>query len=185
MKKATFVLAGIAAFVTVGTASAQLPIPLSVEVRADAAIPTGDFADAVGTAPSFGVNAALGLARGFAVYGGYSRTQFELDNTDTDLVDQGFSAGVTVGLPVPGLPVQPYLGAGVLIHELEVEDGPDFDSDLGFELGAGVALPITRNVRLSPGVGYRRYSTQFPIGPASVETDVEYFTAGVGLNISF
>jgi opacity protein-like surface antigen len=183
MKKAMFALAGIAVFATVGTASAQLP--LSVEVRADAAIPTGDFADAVNAAPSFGVNAALGLARGFAVYGGYSRTQFKLEDSDIDLVDQGFSAGVTLGIPAARLGVQPYIGAGVLIHDLEVEDGPDLDSDLGFEVGAGVALPIAPNVRLTPGVGYRRYSTQFPIGPAAIETDVEYFTAGVGLNISF
>jgi len=183
MKKAMFALAGIAVFATVGTASAQLPI--SVEVRADAAIPTGDFADAVDAAPSFGANVALGLARGFAVYGGYSRTAFELQDLDTNMVDQGFSAGVTLGIPATRLGVQPYIGAGVLIHELEVEDGPEFDSDLGFEVGAGVALPIASNVRLSPGVGYRRYSTQFPIGPTSVETDVEYFTAGVGLNISF
>ncbi len=181
MKKAMFVLAGIASLATAGTASAQLPI--SVEVRADAAIPTGDFDEAVDAAPSFGVNAALGLARGFAVYGGYSRTAFELQTLDREMVDQGFSAGVTVGIPAARLGVQPYIGAGVLIHELE--DGPEFDSDLGFEVGAGVALPIASNVRLTPGVGYRRYSTEFPIGPIGVETDVEYFTAGVGLNISF
>jgi opacity protein-like surface antigen len=183
MKKAMFALAGVAVFATVGTASAQLPI--SVEVRADAAIPTGDFADAVDAAPSFGVNAALGLARGFAVYGGYSRTAFELQDLDEEAVDQGFSAGVTLGIPAARLGVQPYIGAGVLIHDLKIEDGPDLDSDLGFEVGAGVALPIASNVRLTPGIGYRRYSTELPALLGSVKTDVQYFTAGVGLNISF
>lgn len=185
MKKATFAIAAAALFATTGSAAAQLSIPLSVEVRADMAIPSGDFADAVEGAPGFGVNASLGIAPGLAVYGGYSRTQFEIKETEVDATDQGFSAGLTAGLPFAA-PLQPWVGAGLLIHDFEVEDvDADFDSDLGFEVGAGLAVPLARNVRLTPGVGYRRYTTDVPLFGGTEEAEISYFTAGVGLNLSF
>lgn len=183
MKKFSFVLAGMAALATVGAAGAQAPVPFSVEVRADAAIPTGDFADGVDAGPGFAVTAAVGISRGLALYGGYSRTAFERQDVEGELVDQGLSVGLTTGIRAGRIGVQPYFGAGLLIHDLKSDGGPNFESDVGFEVGGGFAIPLGQRVRLTPGLGYRRYATEVPILLVG-KRNVEYFTAGVGLNIS-
>ena len=183
----SFVLAAVAVVTAAGSAGAQLPIPLSVEGRADAAFPVGNFGDGVKTGWSVGASAALGVAPGFGIYGGYSRAQFELENFDADVVDQGFSVGLTAAIPGAGR-LSPWVGGGLVFHDLEVEDDIEGDSDMGFELGAGIAVPVAPGVRLTPGVGYRRYSTAIPgdpVGALEDDVDVQYVTAGIGLNIAF
>ena len=180
MRKGLWML--LAAAVSATPAAAQ--IPLSIEGRVDAAIPTGDFADVASTAPSFSASAAFGLAPGFGVYGGYSMTEFDLEGSDGEASDEGFSVGLTAALPVAGLP-SPWVGAGLVFHEFEVEGGGleiEGDTEMGFEVGAGVAVPVTPRVRLTPAVGYRT----FEVDLLGLGTDrVSYFSAGVGLNISF
>lgn len=186
MRKKTFVLAAVLAAFAAAPAAAQTGLPLSVEVRGDAAFPTGDFADRVENSIGFGVNAALGVSRGIAVYGGYSQTSFEVKGIDADAEDSGFAVGLTAAIPVgPATGFTPYVGAGLLIHELEVESdvvGFEGDSELGFEVGAGIALPLGPRVRFTPGVGYRQYGTEIP---GLYDGNVSYFTVGVGLNIAF
>ena len=73
-----------------------------------------------------------------------------------------------------------------MFHTLElggVEDG--IDEEVGFEVGGGVAIGVARNVRLTPGIGYRRYTAELNGLLGDTELDVSYVTAGVGLNISF
>ncbi|HEY0037992.1 MAG TPA: outer membrane beta-barrel protein [Longimicrobium sp.] len=144
MKKATFVLAALSVLGTAGAASAQSPIPLSVEVRGDAAFPVGDFADRnVENGLGFTASASLQLVPGFAAYGSYSRTEFSADDLvgggdDNDVLDQGWAAGLTASLGgAPGRPT-PFLGAGLLFHELEINDVEQGDAKMGFEVGAGI-----------------------------------------------
>jgi len=85
MKKATFVLAALSVLGATGTASAQSAIPLSVEIRGDVAIPTGDFADSFENGIGFTGSAALQLVPGFGVYGSYSRTNFSIDGAEDDV----------------------------------------------------------------------------------------------------
>lgn len=189
MKKAVFaaVLAAVAASAV--DASAQMGIPLSVEGRLDYAVPTGDFDDAVDEGTSIGGGVSLGIQPGLALYGTYSNTRFGVGLTsddEPDAEDSGFSVGLTAALPGGGARVAPWVGAGAVFHTLElggVEAG--VDESVGFEVGGGVALGIAPHVRLTPGVGYRRYSTEIEGLLGDAELDVSYFTAGVGLNIAF
>lgn len=174
MKFAPFAIAALVLGATAGTAHAQLPI--SVEVRADAGVPTGSFGDVVDTGLGVGVSAAVNVMPNLGVYGGYSRTEFALSNADGRAVDSGFSAGVTTS--VPGVTfggAQPWIGAGALFHKLDV--GGTSEGDVGFEVGGGVAIPLGQHLRLTPGVGYRQYG-------AGVR-NVSYVSAGVGMNVSF
>ena len=94
--------------------------------------------------------------------------------------------GLTAALPGGGARVAPWIGAGAVFHTLElggVEEG--IDEEVGFEVGGGVALGLSPNVRLTPGIGFRRYSARLEGLLGDREMDVSYFTAGVGLNISF
>lgn len=188
MKKAVFVAVLAAVAASAADAGAQMGIPLSIEGRLDYAVPTGDFDDVVDEGTSLSAGVSLGVRPGLALYGSYSNTRFGVGLTsddEPDAEDSGFSVGLTAALP-GGMGAQPWIGAGAVFHTLEfggVEEG--IDEEVGFEVGGGVALGLARNVRLTPGVGYRRYSAQFEGLLGDAELDVSYITAGVGLNISF
>jgi opacity protein-like surface antigen len=189
MKRAVFatVLAVVAA--SAAQANAQMGIPLSVEGRLDYAVPTGDFDDAVDEGTSLSAGVSLGIQPGLAVYGSYSNTRFGISLTsdeEPDAEDSGFSVGLTAALPGGGARVAPWIGAGAVFHTLELggtEEG--IDEQVGFEVGGGVALGIAPNIRLTPGIGFRRYGTEIDGLLGDAELDVSYFTVGVGLNISF
>lgn len=192
MRRTMFAAAVLAVAGTAGTAGAQaLPIPLAVEGRVDAAFPLGDFADRAETGAGFGVGATIGVVPGFGVYGTYSQTRFGVapGSTDTpDATDTGFSVGVTAALPGSSARVSPWIGGGLVFHELEL-NGSDagIDQEMGFEVGGGFAVGVAPGVRLTPGIGYRRYQASVPAlgGLAASEVAVQYLTAGIGVNIAF
>jgi hypothetical protein len=191
MNKVLFASAALAAVLVSGSANAQLGIPLSVEGRVDYAVPVGDFDDTVDEGLSFGAGVSAGVSPGIGLYATYSRTQFDIEGLDeVEVEDTGFSVGVTTALPsVSG--IAPWVGAGVVLHQFDFNDETDEDGndgieeDIGFEVGGGLALPLARNVRLTPGIGYRQYGVDVGTLLGEAEFDVQYFTAGVGLNISF
>lgn len=192
MKQAVFAAAAVAIALAAGEANAQFSIPLSVEGRVDYAVPVGDFDDAVDEGISWGAGVSLGVSPGLGVYATYSMTEFTIEDVEeAEVEDNGFSVGLTTALPsVSGL--SPWLGAGVVFHQFDFNDETDEDSDedgieedLGFEVGGGLAIPLARNVRLTPGIGYRQYGVDVGTLLGEAEFDVQYFTAGVGLNVSF
>jgi hypothetical protein len=193
MRKTMFVAALAAAVGTAGAAEAQgnLPIPLAVEGRVDAAFPLGDFADRAEAGAGFGVGATVGVVPGFGVYGTYSQTRFGVapGSQDTpDATDTGFSVGVTAALPGSSARMSPWIGGGLVFHELELNgSGAGIDQDMGFEVGGGLAVGVAPGVRLTPGVGYRRYQASVPAlgGLAASDLTVQYLTAGIGVNIAF
>lgn len=191
MRKSLFAGIALALAVVASDAAAQSPVPFSLEGRVDYAAPTGDFGDVMEEGHSFSGGVSIGISPGLGVYGSFSQTRFGTDlgedGDNADAIDQGFSAGLTTALPrFAG--VAPWLGVGTVFHQLEIGGSDDgIDEDIGFEVGGGLALSLARNVRLTPGVGYRRYATEISGlgGLVESELDVEYFTAGIGLNIAF
>jgi hypothetical protein len=166
-------------------AEAQSPIPLSLEARAHAAVPTADLGTHAQTGIGFGVSATVQLFPNYGLYGGWSRTEFDLDQADARAVDSGFSVGLTASYPgLLGGGLAPWLGSGVLFHSLDVDGAavPQGDAGIGFEVGGGVAVPLGPRVRITPGLGYRWYNAPF-VGAASAR--ISYLSAGVGLNASF
>jgi opacity protein-like surface antigen len=192
MTMRTLVLAVVVAMGTAGVqgARAQSPIPLAMEGRVAAAFPVGDFADRGDNGFGFGAGAAVQVLPGVAVYGSWSRTTFDIPSLgERSAVEEGFSAGLTVAVPGGGM-LQPWVGAGVVWHSLELNfDVNEHSSDPGLELAAGVAIPLAPHLRLTPAVGYRRWKAGYTFlegGDVVVTEDyaVEYFTAGVGLSIA-
>jgi opacity protein-like surface antigen len=192
MTKAVFAAAAVAIALAAGEANAQFSIPLSVEGRVDYAVPVGDFDDSVDEGISWGAGVSLGIAPGLGLYGTYSQTEFAIENVEeAEVQDKGFSVGLTTALPrVSG--ISPWVGAGLVIHEFDFNDedgGSDDDDgieeDIGFEVGGGLAIPLAPNIRLTPGIGYRQYGVDVGTLLGEAEFDVQYFTAGVGLNLSF
>lgn len=142
------------------------PIPLSVEVRLDAGLPTGDEGDNLDTGLGWGVTGALDLTPVFALYAGYSSFQFEYDEgilEGEEIDDDGFDLGGRVRLGTGGALWSPIVQFGALFH----------DDDTGFEVGLGGDYPLGNNLALTPMVRYR-----------SVD-QLDYVTLGAGLNLRF
>jgi opacity protein-like surface antigen len=166
-------------------AAAQSPIPLSLEARAAAAFPTGGtWGDLADTGVGFGVSASVQLVPNIGVYGGYSRTTFDIALPgDVRAVDSGFAVGLNAGLG--GAAISPWVGAGLLFHSLELENVPTpggADSQLGFEAGTGLAIALTPRVRFTPAVAYRRYQARLL---TTEREPISYISVGAGLNFAF
>ena len=147
------------------------------------------------------------------VYGGYSYTAFPIDFGDlqepleeviddpsVDVTDSGFDAGARITLPVMNGGV--FVRGGVVYHRVGVElsdemedffetvgvSDDDLESDwsLGWQLGAGVLVPLGQRLSASVSGAYTRYAPEFEdsADPSlSADGDVSYASVEVGLRI--
>jgi hypothetical protein len=156
---------GLAAAVLVGTpAAAQLPV--AIELRLDAGIPVEETGDVYDTGVGFGVRASLDVAPTFALYGGYSQFNLEVDEDilpDADLEVSGFELGGRVGIGSGGGAGSPYFLLGALFQ----------DDDTGLEAGIGVDYPVSWQVSVTPEVRYRKMD------------NLNYITLGMGARFRF
>ncbi|HEX9936355.1 MAG TPA: outer membrane beta-barrel protein [Longimicrobium sp.] len=180
------------------TASAQSTLPITIEVRGGAAIPTGDFDEGVSTGWGLGATVRYAVAPSVDLYAGFDHFEFgtdeELDDEEIEfgIADNGLRAGARFSFSTLGS-VQPWLEGGLLVNRSTVSIGDgtttiDVDSEwgLGFEAGAGIAVPLSPRVSLTPGVRYRMHEAKFEVedveeGPESI--DVTYFAIDIGVNI--
>ncbi|HYR12256.1 MAG TPA: hypothetical protein VEQ60_31000 [Longimicrobium sp.] len=160
-------------------------IPLSVEARGGLAVPAGDFAAAAEAAPAAEISATWHALPLVGVYGAYQRNRFPWDGTGTreHLTDAGFAAGVRVAVPTPLIPIDPWIRAGIVLHQLRGGSLSE-DAKAGWEAGAGLAFPLARGLTLTPGVLWTRY--QHGAGRADGELlRVRHVRADVGLRLRF
>lgn len=182
MKRALAAAAAVLATLAfAGGAEAQLPVPLSLEARGGVAVPVGDFADRADDAFGFGFSAHFQVAPRVSLYGGYSQVDFDMDDVGAEGTDSGWEAGAR--LAFAGVGYSPWIRAGLLFHDFEMETANaefDGEDEVGFEVGAGAAFPLGQRVAVSPGIAYRRYSTEFfDLG----DQDVSYLMLDIGLRM--
>ncbi|HEX8393920.1 MAG TPA: outer membrane beta-barrel protein, partial [Longimicrobium sp.] len=152
--------AGLAVLLAAGSAAAQSPIPFSIEGRVDRAVPLGDFDDLVDAGFSTGVAASVQVRPGLGVYASYNYAVFgpKIVSDADDAVDQGVSLGLTAAIPTGTTRLQPYVAAGLVAHQFKLYDEVEAEEEIGFEVGAGVAIPLVGPLRLTPSVAYRTYN---------------------------
>jgi opacity protein-like surface antigen len=174
-------------------------LPLAIEVRGGAYIPTGDFAEGVGTGFGLGGIVSYRVIPALDIYAGYSWQSFpidddeEFDDVDIDIEDSGFAVGVRFEVPAAAN-LGPWIRAGLILHQAKFSgsDGSvsvSFTSDrtAGLELGGGVAIPVTPNLSITPGVSFRTYKPTFDIA-GEIETSDEslsYFGLEIGGRFTF
>jgi opacity protein-like surface antigen len=154
-------------------AMAQGVIPLAVEGRVGAGFPTGDFGedDDVGTGLGFGADAVLRVLPLVNVYGGWERYSFDGkgESNGTNVTDSGIRAGAQLSIPVGMVTgFSPFVSAGLLYNRTSAEatEGSaslKFTSDwkLGYELGAGISVPVAPALSVVPAVRYRSHDVSF------------------------
>jgi opacity protein-like surface antigen len=190
MKKSTVgILAALAAVSVATTANAQMgpTTPFSIELRAGAALPTGDFGDGLNTGWTAGLTGQYNFTPMIGVYAGYQIASFGADDEeagdeDISVNDRGFNAGLRASLsPLAGF--SPWLKGGLVYNELEIDvDGESVttDSQLGFEVGGGLAFPLGPRISITPGVTYTMYS--FDDEDLDLDLDVSHVKIDIGLN---
>ena len=133
-------------------------IPLSVEGRGGIALPAGDLGDPAEGGPAGEVSVTWHALPLIGFYGAYQWNRFAYDGTGIPehLTDSGFALGVRVTIPTPLIPIDPWIRAGVVAHQLRGESLRE-ESKRGWEAGAGLAFPLARGLTLMPGVLWTRY----------------------------
>lgn len=150
--------------------------PLSVEGKLFAAVPTSSFGDNLATGLGWGLEAAYNFTPRLAVYGGYGRASFDVEGmSDAEVNDAGLNAGLRATLPALGN-LSPFLRGGLVFHELS--GARSSDNELGFELGGGIAVPLSPRFSINPALSYLQYKPD-------VGSTVSYLSLGASLAFRF
>ena len=172
-------------------------------LRGGAGIPTGDFsntgssATAVDAAKSgFGYGVDAGLSLGFiGVYAGFDHIKFDCESNTCDSDGkyslQGLAAGLRLSLPGSSL-VHPWVKGGVTFNELKGEfgtssQGLSTDRNPGYEIAAGLDIPLLRIFSLYPQARYVGQNLKYDIpgvtnNATSPEAKANYMTFDLGLS---
>ena len=167
----------------------------SIEATGDAAFPTRTLAGAdLKAGGGFGANARYRFMPHLAAYAGWEwhmqRTEQLLAGETLDLNDNGYTFGLRFEHPLVARTAG-WLRAGGLANHIEIEnaDGDiiqDTGHGLGWEVGAGLTVPIGARLALTPGVRYRTLSRDLKVGTTSSgSATLSYVVLGTGLSFSF
>lgn len=168
----------------------------SVDVGAGAAFATQDLGDAdLSTGVVFEGTLAYRLMPHLWVYGGWDWLHFQATNSfagaDVDFEETGYAYGLRFEHPLrAGSDAAFRLRAGGTYDHIEVEsaDGAvsvDSGHGIGWEVGAGLAVPLSDTWRLVPGVRYRALSRDIGVGAVTTEVDLTYVTIDLGVSRTF
>jgi opacity protein-like surface antigen len=175
--------------------SAQNTSPMSIEVRAGAAVPTGEFGDGNNTGTLIGAALKYRVGNFVTAYGGYERARFDsndpdVPNTDAGIQDSGYRFGLELAYPFASdTRLNPYVQAGATFDrtELKLDQGSSGNftltsgREIGYELGVGTGLKIGRTLSLTPEVRYRNYQPKFNADDTANQ-HLSYISASIGLD---
>ncbi|HVF38516.1 MAG TPA: hypothetical protein VM939_01365 [Gemmatimonadaceae bacterium] len=178
-----------------------------VSLRGGAGVPIGPFAERVSSSSEealvaraktgFGYGAEAGLGLGiFGLYAGFDQIEFGCETTacasEGKFELAGASGGVRIALPFYSA-VHPWIKGGVTFNKLRGEyrqsgvENLTTDRAPGFELGAGIDIPIFGIISLAPQVRYvgqdLKYKVPGVTSPTTTEKGVEYYTFDLGLSL--
>lgn len=171
-----------------------------VGVRAGAGIPAGTFAEAGassdgvlrGAKPGlgYGLDAGVGLGP-VGLYAGTDRIQFDCRPESCAASGKykltGVSVGLRMGIPLVPI-VKPWVKAGIAINELKgtisgASGGTTVTTERrpGYELGAGVDVPVLQFFSITPQVRYVSQKLRYSLpGTSGGSRGVQYYTFDLG-----
>ena len=165
----------------------------AIEVRPGMNLATGDVGS-TSLDPGFGfeANIAYNFMEHLGVYGGWGWNKFASKDGDVELdfEQTGYTFGLQFIHPIGDSNLDYLLRGGGMYNHIEVEDSEgdivaDSNHKLGWEVGLGLNLNVGTKLDIRPQVGYRNLKTDLKMGDVSTEVDMNYFTLGLGVAVSF
>jgi hypothetical protein len=187
---------GAALLIAVCAHEAQSQGRLALDLRAAVATPTGKVAGAdLGTAIGFGGTVALQLSGAIHAYGGWDWMPFSADESfagnSLTFVETGYTFGLRLErfVRAAGRTALRLEGGGTY-KSVAIENDAgntlvDSDLKLGFELGAGLVMPLGDVLRVTPTVRFRSLSPEFGSGSVTTEGTLRYLGLELGFSFLF
>lgn len=167
---------------------------VTLDVRGAYAMPTADLADAqLDAGPGFGATLAVGVMPHLHLYGGwdwlhFSNSDASFAGSDQDFEETGYTFGLRFEHPLATSATMVRLEVGGTYKHVEVEDADgeaitSTDHGLGFEVGAGMLLPLGGSGwRIATMLRYRSLGTEFVIGNVTTNATLRYAALEVGVS---
>lgn len=171
-----------------------------VGIRGGAGVPAGTFADpfqqnaqdgvirGAKQGTGYGFDAGVGLGP-LGIYAGYDHYDFGCDaaacGADGKYRLTGVSAGVRLGVPLVPI-VKPWVKAGVTFNEINGTSTATTatkiatDRTPGYEVGAGLDIPILMLFSITPQVRYVGQKLDLKGLYSGTKTNVSYYTFDLG-----
>lgn len=171
------VLAAIFAF----AAPVAAQQPWAAELRVGGAFPTVDVVGDLGTGNGVSLEGVISyrFIPFLGAYLAWDDVRFSPENSfagpDVDFLSTGYTAGLRFEHPLTeAVPVGIWLRAGVRYDYLKLEDAANeiiagTERDVGFEIGGGVAIPLTDGWVVTPGARFRAATHDVQISPSRTE----------------
>lgn len=184
VRRAALFLACAAVPALAGAARAQTP--LALEARGGIALPREAFKDDVNADGGYSteLSATWTVLPFIGVYGAWQRAEFDRAGSEGSVItDQGWAGGVRLSVPTPFIPIDPWIRAGVVVHDIESGGLDDGGGDgVGVEVGGGLRFRLGNRLSLTPGVTWTRYG--FDDGTVrDGDVNVDYLRVDVGLRL--
>lgn len=167
----------------------------NIELRAGASSATQELGESeLNNGVGFEGAVAYAFMPHLSAYLGWGWNQFKSDETDTQPEMTFEETGYTFGLQFIHPFGQSGLGymvraGGVFNHiELEDKDGEiveDTGHGIGWQIGAGLEIPLGDDWQLRPSARYRVLSSELETDEGETELDLTYYSIGAGLSRSF
>lgn len=167
----------------------------NLELRSGASFSTKDLGNAdLGTGLGFESTVAYRFMPHLAAYAGWGWNKFSSDNSfagsDIDFEETGYTFGFQFVHPISETSLFYLVRAGGIYNHIEVENAEgkiisDSGHGLGWQIDAGLVIPIIDRLNLLPSVRYRSLSRDIEIANQITSVDQNYVSVGVGLSWSF
>lgn len=194
MKYVIGAVIGLLVLLCSGPATAQGP--WSVQLSIDGASATQDLAEGADLGMGLGLEAmvAYGIVPHLEAYASWDWHHFPaeraFDFDDVSVEETGYAAGFRFRFPMGSSGISYLFRAGGTFNHIEVESDEgdiigDTDHGLGWELGAGLIVPLGDNWRLTPGARYRALSRGIDFEDESIDAELTYVVLEVGFTYVF
>lgn len=167
----------------------------SLTVRPAGNFPTKELAN-TNLKTGFGFEGTVGykFLPHLGAYAGWGWNHFAAENSfagaDMDFEETGYSLGLQFIHPVENSKLNYLIGAGAIYNHIEIENNQgdiivDSKHGWGWRAEAGIDVPVTKQLHLTPTVRYQTLSRDFTIGETKTSGDLSYVSVGVGLSWYF
>ncbi|WP_143961373.1 outer membrane beta-barrel protein [Litoribacter populi] len=165
---------------------------LGLEIRPGVNFPTTDLNSVTTLNTGFGIEGVISynFVSQFGIYAGWSWNRFPSDESfvgpNIDFEETGYTYGIQYFIPFGATESALYFRAGGLWNHIEMETSSgdiarDTGHGFGWQVEAGLSLPISERWFIRPNVRYRSLSRDFPAGPTTFEANLNYISVGLGI----